>query len=46
MADSKKALLTGSVEDFLAVMNPKRECKRKSSSTARNYKKRHHKTKD
>jgi hypothetical protein len=45
MAD-KKALMTGDVKDFLAVMNPEKECKRKSSSTARNFKRRHHKTND
>jgi len=45
MAD-KKALLTGDVKEFLAVMNPKRECKRKSSSTPRTVKDRHKRTKD
>jgi hypothetical protein len=31
----KKALLTGPVEEFVAAMNPKRECKRKNASTPR-----------
>ncbi len=43
MAD-KKALLTGDVKDFLAVMNPKKECKRKSAPTMRSQKAHHART--
>ncbi len=38
----KKTLMTGDVKDFVAAMNPKRENKRKSSSTMR-MQKQHHK---
>ena len=38
----KKELLTGDVKQFLASMNPKKECKRKSAPTDRT-RKGHHK---
>jgi hypothetical protein len=37
----KKQLLTGDVKDFIAVMNPKKEAKRKSSPSCKSVK-RHH----
>ena len=40
----KKALLTGDVKDFIAAMNPKRECKRKGSPMMRSQKNHHKRT--
>ncbi|HOF86813.1 MAG TPA: hypothetical protein PLZ36_01745 [Armatimonadota bacterium] len=37
----KKALMTGDVHEFIAAMNPKKECKRKSSPRQRSVKAHH-----
>lgn len=42
---TKKDLMTCEVEDFIAAMNPKKECKRKTTTTPRTTKDRQHKTK-
>jgi len=39
----KKTLMTADVKEFLASMNPKKECKRKSSPTDRTRKGHHEK---
>lgn len=41
---TKKTLMTCDVNEFVAAMNPKREAKRQSSSTARPTKRHHRKT--
>ena len=43
MAD-KKTLMTGDVKEFIAAMNPKKECKRKSAPLARSHKAHHKRT--
>jgi hypothetical protein len=41
---TKAELMTGSTEQFIASMNPKKEAKRQSSSTIRRAKRRHKKS--
>ena len=41
----KKSLMTCDVQEFVAAMNPKKEARRKSSSTTRNVKRHHEKSK-
>lgn len=38
---TKKELMTGETKDFIAAMNPKKECKRKSPPTMRSQKAHH-----
>lgn len=42
---NKKDLMTCDTADFIKAMNPKKECKRKTTTTSRTQKDRQHKTK-